>query len=213
MVLLFSLILSAQAYIVGDNDIQKIKDLPHGSPIIQASKPVGKITGKDLLGFKNYCTGFLISETEFITAFSCKKIARDFLKITVEFNYYDTAVEKEEFSVDKILYENEMENVVVLQLKGEPGKKHGFYEISSNHTNKTLLIHHSAGDVKQVSDNDCKIHERKQNLIMHTCDTELSSSGSPLLNEKFEAIGLHIGALSFGHQTVNYAMDLSQISY
>ncbi len=57
------------------------------------------------------------------------------------------------------------------------------------------IIQHPKGRRKEVVLSNNKVQKLTENFILYTADTDFSSSGSPVLNQQWQLVGLHCGSL------------------
>ena len=90
----------------------------------------------------------------------------------------------------------------LLRLDGAPGREFGKLTLKADthaENAKLVMVQHPYGEPKQVSRDDCAVktvsapsyESSKETDFGHTCDTLNGSSGSPMLNETMEVVGLH----------------------
>jgi hypothetical protein len=58
------------------------------------------------------------------------------------------------------------------------------------------IVQHPKGRFKEVVLSDNRVRELKENFIFYEADTDFSSSGSPVFNQQWQLVGLHIGAVA-----------------
>jgi V8-like Glu-specific endopeptidase len=150
------------------------------------------------------CTGFLISEDRFLTNEHCVNSAAVCETAASTFGYEDTengsTSPGRRYECDQLISSDADLDFALLKLSGKPGLMWGTLKLSSREpalSEPVIVIEHPAGEPKQVSRRDCSITTvqadgRKSHTdIGHKCDTLGGSSGSPVLSENFDVIGLH----------------------
>ena len=193
--------------IIGEDELEKLKDLDPRSEIYQKSLPTGRLKLPGPLGIPDYCTVSLVSPRLVITAAHCLK-KRDVTKLVVFFEYYTKASKSlNPYPVTAVKLVLEKEDIAILELQGTPGLKYGAYPIAKRSPviNEPLIIYEHPGlDEKSVSRKNCKLDDTDGVELLHTCDTENYSSGSPILNTNFEIVGVHQGAQDTNGVSLNY---------
>ncbi len=212
LVISFSLF-AAPKVIIGEDEIEKLKDLDPNSEIYLKSKPTGRLKLPGTLGIPDYCTISLISENEVLTASHCLT-KRDYTKMVAYFEYYTKQGKTlNPYPVKAIKLNLPSADVAVLELEGTPGKKYGHYSMAREMPAKNeplIIFEHPGLDEKSVSRKNCFLNDFDNEELAHTCDTENYSSGAPILNNHFEVIGVHQGSLindsaefNYGHIIIN----------
>ncbi len=196
----------------GDQSVE-LKNLEPTSELYLKSKPTGRLKKPGLFGLSDYCTISLVSSNEVITAAHCFDANYDVTKLTAYFDYY-TRDEKwnNPFKVIKIKYYNQFIDMAVLELEKNPGDIYGTYAIASElpkEKSNLIIFEHQGLSPKSVSQEGCKLQWLEGNILFHSCDTQNYSSGSPILNEKFEIVGIHLGTKS----TESYDMNFGSSTY
>lgn len=196
--------------IVGANNIERVRDFDPASAIYRASAPTARISMPDIFGWRSYCTGSLIGEDTLLTGGHClDKRYREYL---VTFAFLNENDEPEAYRVTGVIHYSKKDDIAILRLDGKPGAKYGFYRIAQTAPlpgEKLVIFHHPAGEIKSVSHKDCAFYETRNIYFVHTCDTEIGSSGAPILNERFELVAVHQGGLGTEKYTLNYGHAMS----
>lgn len=211
LILMFNLIslslFASPKIIIGEDEIEKLKDLDPTSEIYLMSKPTGRLKLPGTLGIPDYCTISLISENEVLTASHCLT-KRDHTKMVAYFEYYTkNGKTLNPYPVKLIKLNIPSADVAILQLEGVPGKKYGYYNLAKEMPAKNealIIFEHPGLDEKSVSRKNCFLNDFDNEELAHTCDTENYSSGAPILNEKYEVIAVHQGSLATDTNELNY---------
>ena len=203
-------IFSSTKIIIGDDEIEKLKDLDTKSQIYLNSRPTGRLKLPGTIGIPDYCTVSLISANRIITAAHCLRKKPAISKLKVYFDYYTKATKKiNPYQVTKIISVNKQDDRAILELAGNPGLKYGFYKMAKYFPkigDNLLIYQHPGLDMKSISRISCSFVGMRKGLFFHNCDTQNYSSGSPILNEHFEIIAVHAGAMITMNDTLNYGV-------
>jgi Trypsin-like peptidase domain len=83
----------------------------------------------------------------------------------------------------------------ILRVDGSPGDVLGFMDPADRATvavnDAVVIIQHPNGDRKQIALQDNQVSGVFGDLVQYTTDTQPGSSGSPILNNRWQIIGLH----------------------
>jgi hypothetical protein len=175
---------------------------------------------------RRVCTGFLVNGNTLMTNEHCipetAETSCDDIKTI--FGYESESEDMEEYQCEEVITKNFALDFALLRLEKEPGKQWGYLtispEVSIQKGDKAFIIQHPSGLPKQIALQGCAVamspvegrpYERAQDFY-HTCDTEGGSSGSPILFEDRQVIGLHhFGFTPDDSIRLNGAVLISQI--
>ena len=153
-------------------------------------------------------TGFLVAGSALLTNWHVIRDMEDATEFVVEFGYeYDVEGEEQKaqiydldpkrlFLTDETL---DFALVAVAPQRGvEAGRKRGFLPLISQlgkvRNGESLnLIHHPGGNRKKITIRDSRLLAIEETQLQYTGDTLGGSSGSPILNDQWEVVGLHFG--------------------
>lgn len=169
-----------------------------------------------------YCTGTMISEDLFLTASHC--IDGTTLKDYVVFNYQKLRGTSDMAQPEHVKIVSVVEQTLggldfgIIKLEGKPGLKYGFTHINTAEVlNGALLtiIQHPSGNPKMV-DVGHRVGSRMDVYMTYgDLDTEPGSSGSGILNETGEVVGVHTngGCTSTGGENAGVMMtEIAKVS-
>jgi len=153
------------------------------------------------------CTGFMVSDSLMLTNRHCISTAAECRTAQAIFGYElgekNTLRTGPQHACQEVVKVGGPDlDYALLRLKGAPGRTFGKLVLKADvpaENAKLVMVQHPYGEAKQVSREDCAIktvsapsyESSRETDFGHTCDTLNGSSGSPMLNEKMEAIGLH----------------------
>lgn len=158
-------------------------------------------------GFQRTCTGFMISENRMVTNHHCIADDPTCWSTLATFGYeYDDHWRKQpgtEVRCERVAKASEVADLSIIVLEGHPGRSDewGALSISPQQTILGLsasIIQHPSGETKKAVTKNCQViivsaenASGKAIDFAHTCDTETGSSGSPILDENFQVVGIH----------------------
>jgi V8-like Glu-specific endopeptidase len=192
------------------DDREKLRDYTNReprdyfAPLLAAARAVAKISFVEA-GLLKSCTGFLISEQELLTNYHCVRTT-DMCKTAVAIFGYEYVGrdlnEGEQFNCVGIVEGKTKKDLdlAVLRLESNPGATWGHLRFSNRSPNQgeyLFMIHHPAGEDKQITRVDCNVlvavadGYTPQTDFGHRCDTLEGSSGSPILDKDFKVLGVH----------------------
>jgi len=175
--------------------------------LILTSKAIAKLSViKD--GGLYSCTGFMISPDLLMTNEHCVNSQIACSQTVALFGYELTEVGNslvkrgQEFRCRELASADYDLDYALIRLDGSPGSSSQWGSLPFGYDTPIegqpiLIIQHPAGEPKQISRRGCAV---KSKLVDgrgaltdfgHTCDTLGGSSGSPVLNERHQVIGLH----------------------
>jgi hypothetical protein len=111
-----------------------------------------------------------------------------------------TFTDGETFMGDRLLFADAKLDVALMTLQGQPSARYAFLPLSAREPQAgeaLFLPQHPGGSFKQVSVTDCQVGtpmmdgDAPGSDFGHLCDTEHGSSGSPVLDQDLNVIGLH----------------------
>lgn len=191
---LLTLSFNSSAIIIGTNDLARVSSELASTNIRKLAKVVGHI--KTSLIFPSKCSGFLISDSLFITTTDCIPAYLTAGRIKIYFNNLENKNE-DKFSVDEIVMRDGPTKLVLLRLKKSPGKKQGFLKISDGllapGDRLGYIENDSQTSLLQFMTKPCEASGYSgDNYLVHDCDTT-AIQGAPIFNEKFEMVGMQYG--------------------
>lgn len=182
--------------------------------IFQASRAVAKLSFL-VEGGMAMCTGFLIDNDRMLTNWHCIANEDVCKTATAIFGYEiiqgGILSPGTQYRCGRVVFTSMPLDYTVLQLDGNPGSTWGFLKLSNREPTlgeQAYIIGHPAGEPKQISRKKCQVStlfaagadpaDAKTDLG-HKCDTLGGNSGSPVLGQDFQVIGLH--HYGFGNDT------------
>jgi V8-like Glu-specific endopeptidase len=172
------------------------------------------------------CSGFLVSEDNFLTNQHCidrKETCVDNAVAIFGYELTDAGLaEGEQFECVELLGSDAALDFALIKLGSMPGKKYGWLELSNRtveQDEQTYLIQHPGGEPKQIARKQCSVSTLSAEGINpgtdlgHQCDTVGGASGSPLLGKDFKVVGLHhLGFSSVGRwKSENRAVQIGKL--
>lgn len=191
----------------GYGDLEHIVDADKNPIIWKAQMAVARLSIIDGEKLKT-CTGFMVSNEVMVTNQHCVS-SNAICKNNATTALFDYQYDHEgqilsgiQASCLSVLPPSPNYNYdyALLKLSNSPGKSQGYLQFSNDKLKsgvKLVIVQHPAGQPKQISRKECAVIEpvehgrAKDSDFSHSCDTMHGSSGSPVLNEKGEIVGLH----------------------
>lgn len=168
------------------------------------SRPVGRLEVRLGAGV-SVCTAFLISVDEIVTNNHCIPGDSPIREAQLTMGYYRHGVLSDTDSYRVVLPELKTSkglDATVLKVQGAPGEEWGWLEFAETEPvegDRLIVIHHPAGQVKHITSFGCRAGPRSEEdarVMLHQCDTEKGSSGSPVLNQDGQVVALHYAGTS-----------------
>ncbi len=155
-------------------------------------------------GVPKTCSGFLVSESLFMTNEHCIANAADCKSAVATFGYQYSLENVlqlgTQYQCSEFIHADKKLDFALIALAGNPGGAWGTLRLSDRLANpgeQSFLIQHPAGVPKQISRKGCHVSAVKvqgngqETDVAHVCDTARGSSGSPLLGFDHDVIALH----------------------
>lgn len=191
-------LIDSKKRIIGENNLLPIHFLLEGASIQGAvAKVLDPRAG----------TGFMVSASIFMTNNHVLSSRTNANIASLVFNHQRTHDGKkagtEVFKLDsKLFHTNSKLDYTVVRVKPKSqifaGVKWGFLSMAHDNFNydpgeRANIIQHPLGDFKKVAVQDNTILAEGEKSILYETDTELQSSGSPVLNNQWDLVALHHG--------------------
>ncbi|MCC2678536.1 MAG: hypothetical protein K0R29_1112 [Pseudobdellovibrio sp.] len=189
--------------ICGTNNLQHVAeyDGSRGQPVEFVAKHESKVAALAYgtpTSSSKYCTGTLISENLFLTAAHC--IDSTTLNDFAVFNYQKVRGSTDLQTQDHVKIIEVVEQALngldfaILKLEGTPGATYGFTPISGNEVelgHVLTIIQHPSGTPKKVDAGTRKGTRGTDYMTYGDLDTEPGSSGSGVLDNVGQLVGVH----------------------
>ncbi len=178
--------------------------------ITYAKQKVCRIVVKDGTRNSGYATGFMVSERLVLTNWHVFPNMADAADSEVEFNYeYDINGRETSPAIFKLAVQDFYSSnqaldycfvaVCPTDVTGKiPLSKFGYLylnpatgKVGAEGTELLNIIHHPAGDYKQLSIRENRFTKLLENTIWYETDTAPGSSGSPVFNDQWQVVALH----------------------
>lgn len=167
-------------------------------------------------------TGFLISECFLLTNHHVLPSSNVAQLTQFQFNYQEDKtgnllkVYNYRAKPNGFYYSNEELDFALVEIKGCPGKRWGFIDLSEaidlavgKHIS---IIGFPRGKPKRISLQENLVMEVLDSTIRYSTDSEPGSSGSILLDNYFRPVALHLGSITFADgKQLNQGSKLSEI--
>lgn len=189
--------------ICGTSDLQHVSeyDGSRGQPVefVAANEPkVAALAYGTPTSSNKYCTGTLISENLFLTAAHC--IDSTSLNDFAVFNYQKVRGSTDLQAQDHVKILEVVEQALggldyaIIKLEGTPGATYGFAHINANEVelgHLLTIIQHPSGTPKKVDIGTRKGTRGTDYMTYGDLDTEPGSSGSGVLDNVGQLVGVH----------------------
>lgn len=179
--------------VIGVDNLLGVAWLSRGTEVAAA---VGRVVfaGGDAAG-----TGFLVAPDLLLTNHHVLPNPDVAATSVVQFNYQLTwsgqpTVVRQNKIVEMVKTDSHLDYSIV-RIDGSPGDVFGFIDPADRATvavnDPVVIIQHPNGDRKQIALQDNQVSGVFDDLVQYTTDTQPGSSGSPILNNRWQLIGLH----------------------
>ena len=209
--------------ICGTNNLQEVEsyDGAPGQPVefVAAREPrVGAIASGSPEHSDKYCTGTLISENLFLTASHCvdSSITNDF----VVFNYQKVRGTQDLEPQDHVHIVGTVEQTLggldyaIIRLEGLPGLKYGYAHLNPNEIENghmLTIIQHPSGNPKMVDVGHRSGSRETFYMTYGDLDTQPGSSGSGVLDQLGNVVGVHTNGGCFNSGGENAGVMMTEI--
>jgi len=195
--------------VIGENTLRPVAFLAQG---LQVAKSVAFIgVHRAIEAWSG--TGFLVSPNLMLTNNHVLP-SKDYLSdVVFRFNYEDNF--KGEAQIprdyratlnDGIFYSNKDLDYTIVQIEGVPGTEWGWLSMPNGqikYDERVNIIQHPYGQPKQISLQNNFVSYVGGNVVQYVTSTAQGSSGSPVLNDKWEVVALHHAGGNIPEPTTN----------
>ena len=150
-------------------------------------------------------TGFLVNQDIFMTNNHVFEDKQDAASSTLQFNYRETAdgspaaVDAWQCDPDDLFHTNPALDYSIVRVKPKGGKKAGevwgHFDLrhgqDSQVGQRVNIIQHASGRFQEIAFRDNQLKFIDDTILQYVTDTQKGSSGSPVLDDWFNVIGLH----------------------
>jgi hypothetical protein len=206
--------------LLDDADLERVSELPIGSPFRQVARPVGLLRFRVRLPngaqVEANCTATLVTVDLLLTAQHCipGRYGLQALSATVEMVSLmpvDAPI-VERFTVEAAPLEASADmDFSLLRVRGRPGDRFGWARLAGRPAAQgeaAFIVHFPHGTDPMISRHGCQVHRASVTDFLHSCDTSWGSSGAPV----FSAVtGLLIGLHYAGSREANYGKQATAI--
>ena len=182
--------------IFGENTLRPIAFLSRGVEVARSVLYVGVSAG----GERWSGTGFLVAPDLAMTNHHVVSEPAHLAGTTAKFNYQETFDGRDEpTSVyrarpDGLFHANEALDYAIFEVDGEPGQEWGYLplKLAEVKTGQRInIIQHPFGQPKQISVQNNMVEYVGGNVLQYVTSTNPGSSGSPVLDNGWQVVGLH----------------------
>ncbi len=150
-------------------------------------------------------TGFLVGPDTFMTNNHVFENAADARTAKLQFNYRkladgtDAPVDEWTCDPDALFYTNPALDYSIVKVKPKGGKKAaevwGFFNPRHGErirfNERVNIIQYPQGRHQEIAFRDNKVRAVKDNFVQYQTDTDYGTSGSPVLDDRFNVVALH----------------------
>lgn len=182
--------------IFGENTLRPIAFLSRGVEIARSVIYIGVSAG----GERWSGTGFLVAPDLAMTNHHVVSEPAHLAGTTAKFNYQETFDGRDEpTSVyrarpDGLFHANEALDYAIFEVEGEPGQEWGYLPLKPAEvktSQRINIIQHPFGQPKQISVQNNMVEYVGGNVLQYVTSTNPGSSGSPVLDNGWQVVGLH----------------------
>lgn len=182
--------------VFGENTLRPIAFLTRGLEVSRSVMYIGVTSG----GKRWSGTGFLVAPGLGMTNHHVLSDAGQLSGTKAKFNYQETFDGKDEptqvyeAKAKGLFYANQELDCAVFEIEGEPGKQWGYLPLEPRNVEpdqRINIIQHPFGQPKQISIQNNLVEYVGGNVIQYVTSTNPGSSGSPVLDDEWQVVGLH----------------------
>jgi V8-like Glu-specific endopeptidase len=182
--------------VFGENTLRPIAFLTRGLEVSRSVMYIGVTSG----GKRWSGTGFLVAPGLGMTNHHVLSDDAQLSGTKAKFNYQETFDGKDESTqvyeakAKGLFYANQELDCAVFEVEGEPGKEWGYLPLEPRNVEpdqRINIIQHPFGQPKQISIQNNLVEYVGGNVIQYVTSTNPGSSGSPVLDDEWQVVGLH----------------------
>ena len=182
--------------IFGESTLRPIAFLARG---LEVARSVAYVSVRD--GIQRWSgTGFMIAPNLVMTNHHVVSEAKQLPGVLLRFNYQENfkgeAQPTREYPAVPagMFHANKELDYAILEVQDEPGREWGWLPLQSRDVKqgeRINIIQHPNGQPKQISMQNNLVEFVGGNVIQYVTSTNPGSSGSPVLNDAWQVVGLH----------------------
>jgi V8-like Glu-specific endopeptidase len=182
--------------VFGENTMRPISFLARGLEVSRSVMYIGVKAG----GTRWSGTGFLVASSLGMTNHHVLSSADQLAGATAKFNYQETFDGQDEptkvykAKANGLFYANQELDCAVFEIEGEPGTEWDYLPLAPRNVEqgqRINIIQHPYGQPKQISIQNNLVEYVGGNVLQYVTSTNPGSSGSPVLNDDWQVVGLH----------------------
>jgi hypothetical protein len=192
--------IQVQGYSPGGPWWEVVSQINNDPQLLQAAKSVARLQVQPMTGSGWSCTGFLIASDRLLTNNHCINSDEQCTGTVAAFDLTDVARPKQQLKCASLLAHDPGLDYALIQLTTDASTQSPILPFSTAQLkagDPVEVIEHGWEVPARVSRSHCALVDigvhvgQPKSDIEYTCDTIESSSGSPILNTKYEVLAIH----------------------